>query len=119
MENRQITKNFSAKELMCKCGCEKLHIDQAFVEKLQTLRDLCGFPLVVSSYYRCSKHPEEAKKEHPGYHNKGMAVDIIKPQGERAYILLANAIKLDFTGIGVSNKFIHLDIRPEKAVWGY
>lgn len=104
---------------MCKCGCESLMLDQGFLDKLQALRDLCGFPLVISSGYRCPKHPEEAKKDKPGYHSWCQAVDIVKPQGERAYILLANAIKLGFTGIGVSNKFIHLDIRPDKAVWGY
>ena len=119
MENRQLTKNFSYKELMCKCGCEQMHCDVAFLQKLQTLRELCGFPLVITSGYRCSKHPEEAKKEQPGMHNKGIAVDIVKPQGEKAYTLLKLAIQLGFQGIGVSNKFIHLDTRDSPAVWGY
>ena len=119
MEDKQLTKNFSYKELMCKCGCEQLHIDQGFLGKLQALRDACGFPLVVTSCYRCSNHPEEKKKETPGMHNKGIAVDIAKPQGEKAYIILKNAIQLGFKGIGVSNKFIHLDTRDIGALWGY
>lgn len=115
----QVTKNFSYKELMCKCGCGKLEMDTNLLNKLQLLRDLCGFPLVITSGYRCPQHPEEAKKEQPGMHSKGLAVDIVKPQGEKAYTLLKLAIQVGFTGIGVSNKFIHLDIRDTPAVWGY
>lgn len=119
VENKQVTKNFSYKELMCKCGCEQLELNTNLLNKLQLLRDLCGFPLVITSCYRCSKHPEEAKKEHPGMHNKGIAVDIAKPQGEKAYTILKLAIQLGFTGIGVSNRFIHLDLRDSPSVWGY
>ena len=52
-------------------------------------------------------------------HNKGLAVDIAKPQGEKAYTILKLAIQLGFTGIGVSNRFIHLDLRDTPSVWGY
>ena len=119
MINRKLTKNFSYKELMCKCGCEQMNIDPTLLNKLQLLRERCGFPLVITSGYRCSQHPEERNKKEPGMHNKGLAVDIAKPQGERAYTILVNALALGFKGIGVSNSFIHLDLRQTPAIWGY
>lgn len=119
MNNSKLSKNFTYKELMCKCGCEQLELDTNLLNKLQLLRDLCGFPLVITSGYRCSKHPDEVKKQQPGMHNKGLAVDIAKPVGERAYTLLKLAIQLGFTGIGVSNRFIHLDLRDTPSIWGY
>ena len=119
VEDHQISKNFNTKELRCKCGCGTLVYDVAFIEKLQALRDAVGFPLTITSYYRCGKHPEEAKKEKPGMHNTALAVDLAKPAGPEGFKLLKEAIRLGFTGIGVSNKFIHLDLRNTPALWGY
>lgn len=119
VEDYQISKNFNTKELRCKCGCNSLVYDVAFIEKLQALRDAVGFPLTITSYYRCDKHPEEVKKEKPGMHNTALAVDLLKPAGPDGFKLLAEAIRLGFTGIGVSNKFIHLDLRNTPALWGY
>lgn len=115
----EIIPHFDDSELRCKCGCGQLQTDKDFLNKLSKLRELCGFPLTVTSYFRCCNHPEEASKAVPGWHNKGMAIDIVKPQGIRGYLLLKNAIKVGFTGIGVAKTFIHLDTRDTPAVWGY
>ena len=98
------------------------------VDKLQVLRDDLGFPLVISSGYRCPEHPIEAKKSKPGTHALGLAVDIAVSH-EKALQVLYKGIAHGFTGIGVNQKgggrFIHLDIAeienysPRPHIWSY
>lgn len=117
-------KFFTSKEFACS-HCGRVEMDQAFVDKLNTLRANVGFPLKVTSGYRCSEHPVEAKKSATGAHTTGKAADF-GVQGALAHALLTEAMKLGFKGIGVQQKgggrFIHLDDwdnenRP--TVWSY
>lgn len=115
-------KYFSEAEFRCKCGCGSTKMDQAFVDRLNALREAFGKPLRVSSGYRCPKHPIEAKKASTGMHTTGKAVDFAVERGD-AVNLLAIALRMGFNGIGVQQKgtgrFIHLDDRPEKTIWSY
>lgn len=102
------------------------------MRKLVALRRDVGFPLPVSSAYRCPSHPSEAGKDgkHPGAHAQGQGVDILV-SGRRAYRVLEAAFRHGFTGIGVSqrgpheSRFVHLDDLPGRAqkmrpaVWSY
>ena len=125
-------KNFSYQELACKCGkCgaeSGQNINPELMQKVQVLREICGFPFVITSAYRCPNHPVETGKKEPGTHAQGLAVDI-QVSGKKAHLLLREASSLaGITGIGISQKgdhsrrFIHLDIskggnRP--WVWSY
>ena len=122
-------KYFTDEELQCShCGENKMN-DQ-YMQKISSLRTLLGFPFIVTSAYRCPEHPSETRKEAPGGHSMGLAMDI-HVYGEEAYRLLQEALKAGFTGIGVSQRvsvprrFIHLDIltsaegRPRPWLWGY
>ena len=123
------TVHFSDQELMCKCGCgrQEMHID--FLELLETLREAYGSPMVLSSAYRCPSHNQAVSTTGTnGPHTTGRAVDVAI-QGEEAYKLLALALDLGFTGIGIAQKgggrFIHLDdlepsmAGPRPRVWSY
>ena len=120
-------KNFKLEEFSCK-HCGKNEINHKLIDKLQLLRDDLGFPLVISSGYRCSEHPIEAKKSKPGTHAEGIAVDIAVSH-EKAIHVVYKAIAHGFKGIGVNQKgngrFIHLDIaemgdsRPRPHIWSY
>lgn len=122
---------FTASELECHCdkckGKGEDHMDPVFMERLIILRERVGFALPVSSAYRCADHPAEARKEAPGAHHSGKAVDI-KVSGTRAYKLVKEATDLGFVGLGISQKglhtsrFVHLDLDFEQArpwVWSY
>jgi uncharacterized protein YcbK (DUF882 family) len=115
-------KNFSENEFRCKCGCGKALMQQGFMEKLQELRTAYGKPMVISSGYRCPKHPVEAKKSAPGTHSEGLACDVAV-LGADAHQLLKLAMAMGFTGIGVNQKgagrFLHLDTRQGAMVWSY
>lgn len=120
--------NFSFGELRCRHTGACL-MDESFLDRLQLLRDAVG-PLVVTSGYRSRAHPVEAKKDLPGAHTSGRAVDVAC-RGEQAYQVLGKALELGFTGIGVSQsgeggRFLHLDDLgnveyhgPRPAVWSY
>ncbi len=95
-------------------------MDSAFLEKVDELRELCAFPFVITSGYRDPTHPEEAKKDKPGTHSRGIACDIRVHNGAEKYTLVQNAMKLKFGGIGIANTFIHVDSRDTTPViWSY
>lgn len=95
------------------------------LNKLDELREEYGFPIIITSSYRSPEHPIEAKKEKPGEHSYGAAVDIAAVGGEATFKLVAAAIKVGFTRIGVSrkNNFVHVGLgypgAPEITLWTY
>jgi uncharacterized protein YcbK (DUF882 family) len=96
-----------------------------FMLRLQALRTAWGKPLVVNSGYRHPTHPiEAAKRNGPGAHSTGQAVDIFMPAGRDSRRFVKLALELEFSGIGVSQRdgrprFIHLDTLPREAIWSY
>ncbi|HAT8542817.1 TPA: D-Ala-D-Ala carboxypeptidase family metallohydrolase [Vibrio vulnificus] len=116
--------NFSDKELRCKCGCNQSNPNIEFVQlidKVQLIRQILGVPIPVSSAYRCINHPEERNKAKAGWHTKA-AIDLAVSR-EVAYKVLELAFIFGIKGIGINQKgegrFIHLDMRPELAIWSY
>jgi zinc D-Ala-D-Ala carboxypeptidase len=122
---------FKRYEFLCSyCGTEKM--EESFVSLLDELRAALGFPMIVSSGYRCPEHPLEVVKVEPGTHTTGIASDI-RVYGERAYNLVRLAIGMGFRGLGVdqfvrtpyANRFIHLDtfagddVHPRPRTWSY
>jgi uncharacterized protein YcbK (DUF882 family) len=118
--------NFRPAELACsETGiCD---MSPQFMDKVQCLRDELG-PLRITSGYRSTRHPVEAKKDVPGSHTFGRAVDVAIA-GAEAFELLALAAKIGFTGIGIQQRgdgrFVHLDDlgaefhAPRPWVWSY
>lgn len=112
-------KYFKLSEFNCK-HTGKNEMQPEFLELIDKLRDVCGFPFVITSGYRDATHPIEAKKSKPGTHAQGIAADIRVNNGAAAYILQKNAYALGFTGIALGNGFVHVDIRKTTPVsWRY
>lgn len=112
-------KYFKLEEFACQ-HTGKNGIKEEFVHKLDQLREACGFPFTITSGYRDSTHPIEAKKSTPGTHAQGIAADISAPDGASRRKIVEEALKLGFGGIGVHNKFVHVDIRTTTpVVWSY
>lgn len=123
---------FSERELSCKCP--RVHpvnpMDPGFMEKLVEMRRFLGFPLPLSSAYRCPLHNQEVSNTGPnGPHTTGRAVDA-RVYGQRAFALVAAAPTFGLTGIGVhqrgkvESRFIHIDDltempHPRPWVWSY
>ena len=120
--------NFAHRELACSETGE-CEMDEAFMDRLQLLRNHYGHALRITSGYRSPAHSIEAAKKAPGPHAKGRAVDIACA-GVDAYDILAEALVCGFTGIGVKQKgehrFLHLDdlaygehTVPRPSIWSY
>jgi len=117
---------FSENELKCHCGCDEYKFNSQTLDRLNALRSKLGFPLIISSGYRCPDY--NTIKNYTQTHATGQAVDIAISR-EKAYKLLALAPIYGFTGIGINqkgeNRYIHLDDldegvkRPRPHIWSY
>jgi len=100
-------------------------MDPKLLGMLDALRKEYGYPIVINSSYRSPDHPIEAKKEKPGEHAHGAAVDIKCVGGEATFKLVAAAIKCGFKRIGISRKsnFVHVGVgypgAPDTTIWTY
>lgn len=67
-------------EFMCKCGSCTVesanNMNHAFMHALYLTRLSVGRPFVITSGYRCPRHPKEVVKDKPGDHADGRAADI-------------------------------------------
>jgi len=117
---------FSDREQRCNCGkCDKL-LDAEFLAKLNTLRELYGKPIRLSSAYRCPQYNSIVSRTgYKGPHTTGKAVDIVCA-GSDAVRILELAIGLDFAGFGIcqtglwDKRFIHIDdARSNPTIWSY
>jgi len=94
-------------------------IPEAFIHRLDKLREYCGFPFRINSGYRSPRHSVEAAKAKPGEHTRA-AADIAVSGGSQRYTLVREAMAMGFTGIGVAKTFVHVDDRvTEPMVWVY
>lgn len=123
-----MTPHFTAKELACKCGCGMLPA-QDFMDKVEQLRVSVGFALPVSSAARCPTYNARVSSTgRTGPHTTGRAIDLVVDR-KKAHMVLAAALKMGFTGIGVQQKgtgrFIHIDDlpdaegQPRPTTWSY
>ena len=112
-------KYFKREEFNC-THTNKNEMDDAFLAKLDQLREECGFPFRITSGYRDPSHPNEARKEKPGTHSQGIAADIAVSNGFERMNIVHNALKLGFGGVGVAKSFVHVDTRTTTPVmWTY
>lgn len=93
-----------------------------FVEWLDTLREALGSPIFINSGYRSPSHPIEAKKEKPGAHSEGLAVDIRCKNSRDRYKLVSLALSMGCNRVGIAPSFVHIDLsktRSKDVIWLY
>ena len=96
-------------------------MDEAFLVKLDELRERVGFPFIITSGYRDATHPSEVVKSAPGTgtHCQGIAADIAVSNGVERMSIVHEALKMGFS-IGIARTFIHVDARTTTPVlWTY
>lgn len=111
-------KHFSNKEVACH-HCGALGLTPEMKEKLDALRETLGRPVVLTSAYRCPKHPIEKRKKTPGTHAQGIAVDIKVDTVKEVSEIVRVARSLGFQGLGIADTFVHIDLRPVRMWWPY
>lgn len=124
-QNFHLSKNFTVKELRCKCPSHDLYIDYTLIKKLQKLRDKVKMPIYILSGYRTVEYNKKIGGAKYSQHVLGKAADI--------YLKDYDCISLDrlgklaeevgFNGIGYYPEtsthppFLHVDVRDFKARW--
>lgn len=118
---------FSLRKMACS-HCGAIDMNSNFMNRLSALREEFGQPMIETSGYRCSGHPVEAKKDKPGVHTLGRAVDI-NIYGHSIFDILPLLKGHGFTGIGLKqsgqhrSRFLHIDDLgegwPRPTCWTY
>lgn len=115
-----LSKNFKSDEFKCHCNkCDGGKMSEAFIERLQKLRDLLNFPLVITSGYRCEAHNKSEGGHNTSMHMLGRAADISASNGALKYALMCGAMTVGFKGIGIGKTFVHVDDRDDQTAWTY
>jgi Uncharacterized protein conserved in bacteria len=112
----RVAKDFKLSEFQCPhCLAVKLH--PLLIERLQTIRDKVGKPVIVTSGYRCEVHNRRVGGAANSQHLYGKAADIYIP-GLTIPQLAAVAEKyFQDGGLGVYPGHVHVDVRGTKARW--
>lgn len=118
-----LSEYFKSGEFSCQCSnidCVEQKISLSLISKLTELRKSYGYPIKITSGYRCQKHQEalaaggkETAKN--SQHVLGNACDIWGKDLEQLWLLAKNL----FNGRGKANTFIHLDVRSTPSEWFY
>lgn len=121
---------FTDKELACGCGCGLLP-PQPLVRMLYTLRLLFNYKILTHSAARCHKYNKQIGGSPNSLHlpqdnvDEGIitgAFDISAKyvHHQHEHELIKHAMHVGFRGIGIkNNEFLHIDNRPNPAVWVY
>lgn len=93
-------------------------MDRLAVLAFMALEEEFGFPLLVTSAYRCDRHNTEVGGKKESTHMRGIAFDISIAKASQPKLLLL-AHKHGFHGIGVAPHFVHIDMRGTESSWTY
>ena len=117
-----LSRNFSAHEFRCRCGCDRAEINPRLVEALQALRDLAARPVRITSGYRCPDHNRSKGGKPRSQHLLGKAVDVVIDgfTVTQMYCLADKVAAFRNGGLGIypDNGIIHVDVRDDYARWG-
>ena len=103
-------------------GSAAENMDFDFITLLNTIRHQSGVQMRITSGYRTEETNSKLKNSVPNSsHLKGVAADIACNNSSDREKIIAAAIKNKVRRIGISAKFLHIDVDSEKqpAVWLY
>lgn len=106
----------------CTPPCSLQDMRQDFMNRLDTVRDVAGIPLVLNSAHRSRAYELSKGRSGNSAHTKGCAVDIRCNTSANAYRIVSAALRVGFNRIGIGKTFIHLDsdwTLPQNVMWNY
>jgi len=119
-----LSKYFDKSEMVCRCGCGQLDMNNQFISLLDLAREYSNTPFVINSGYRCTNYNAEVNGKPDSAHTKGMAADIKAENSAKRFKIIKGLMKAGFNriGIGFDGGFIHVDSdgsKDKEVIWGY
>jgi len=99
-----------------------INIDFELVDKLDAIREECGFPFRITSGYRTPKHNAEVGGKYNSDHLTGHAADIAVSNSIERFMIVQSAIRHGIRRIGVKKDCVHLGnsfALPLDVLWTY
>lgn len=114
----KISEHFAREEFACKCGCGQDAVDVELINVLEEVRSVLNAPIIVTSGNRCVEYNREIGGTTKSQHVVSKAADIVVEghSSEDVYEAI-NSLFPDKYGIGVYPRWVHIDVRKEKARW--
>lgn len=106
----------------CTPSCSLQDMDQGFMQTLDALRSISGIPLVLNCAYRSRAYDLKKGRSGNSAHTRGKAVDIRCNSNSTRSKIVASALALGITRIGIGKNFIHVDTDaslPQNVIWHY
>lgn len=123
----KVSKNFSAEEFVCKCGCGLGLPSEELVRSLEELRKLLGKPIRINSGARCLKHNKAvggaAKSQHVVTIEKpecqAVDIEVVACSAAELFVLAEQVASFRCGGMGYypEEQFLHVDVRQHRARW--
>jgi uncharacterized protein YcbK (DUF882 family) len=115
----KISRNFSRHEFKCSC-CDFATVDVKLIELLEVVRNHFNQPVKITSGCRCVKHNKSVGGAEKSKHLYGIAADIkVKDTDPEKVYDFIDAYEPERLGVGLYKSWVHVDVRPTKARWGY
>ena len=117
------SKHFAPAEFeRCVPSCSIDQMDQAFLDRLDQLREKAGIPLLLNCAFRSKEWDRSKGRSGNSAHTEGRAVDIRCNADATRMKIVKAALELGFTRVGIEGRFIHVDTSPslsQGAMWVY
>lgn len=129
-EKLKLSDHFTTAEFSCHChypNCKEQTISKDLIDRLEKIRLDVKQPLIITSAYRCSKYQGYLSATGVNtvvaklsQHEVGNAADVVPRDEKNVRTDFLNVCAKYFKSIGLSDKFLHLDLRDDKERrWEY
>lgn len=106
----------------CTPPCSLQDMKQSTMDKADKLRELCGFPLVVTCAYRSREWDLAKGRSGNGAHPHRQGLDFACTDSAKRFAIIKNAPIAGFNRVGIAKNFIHVDddeTLPQNVMWHY
>lgn len=118
---------FKLEDFRCRCGCTNPNeVPTELCELVDAIREELGYPILITSGYRCFKHNAKVGGALKSIHLTGQAADLVvyAPKETQDVVnkltkkMQQIAMRLNPDGgVGLYNWGVHVDVRGSRARW--